>query len=154
MNIVHEYSSIQNLLIPVKTNNQYHLYIDGGARGNPGPAASAWILTDSEGNVVKSHAERIGTATNNVAEYRALLEGLKETARRGIGDITVYSDSELLVRQMQGVYKIKNEKLQEIAGDVIKLRNAIQLFKIKHIRRELNKDADALVNTALDQAEL
>ncbi len=128
----------------------YFLYIDGGARGNPGPAAYGWVLKDTRGAVVSQEGKFLGKATNNVAEYEALQAGLTYAVNKQVQELTVYSDSELLVRQLTGVYKIKNEKLQEIAGRVIRLKNKIPRMVIKHIGRELNEQADTLVNDVLD----
>lgn len=128
----------------------YFLYIDGGARGNPGPAAYGWVLKDTSGAVVSQEGKFLGKATNNVAEYEALQAGLTYAVKEQVQELTVYSDSELLVRQLTGIYKIKNEKLQEIANRVIQLKNKIPRMVIKHIGRELNEQADALVNDVLD----
>ena len=95
------------------------LSTDGGARGNPGPAAYGYVLETDDGTVLDARGEAIGTATNNVAEYRALLAGLESALERGVTELEVVSDSELLVKQMRGEYKIKNEALRELADKLV-----------------------------------
>ena len=128
------------------------LSTDGGARGNPGPAAYGYVLETEDGTVLAAHGEAIGVATNNVAEYRALVEGLRKAVEVGVGELEVVSDSELLVHQMRGEWKIKNEALrmlweeaQDLAADIAKVRYTA-------VRREHNELADRLVNEALDAA--
>jgi ribonuclease HI len=126
------------------------LYTDGGARGNPGPAAFAYVLEAEDGTVLAAHGEAIGTATNNVAEYRALIEGLRRAAELGVGELEVLSDSELMVRQMQGEYRVKNEALRELFLEASRAARAVGAVDYRHIRREHNELADRLVNEALD----
>jgi len=97
------------------------LSTDGGARGNPGPAAYGYVLEAEDGTILDARGEAIGVATNNVAEYRALLAGLEKAVELGLGDVEVVSDSELLVKQMRGEYKIKNEALRELADEAERL---------------------------------
>jgi len=125
--------------------------IDGASRGNPGPASYAVILRDAEGRIILEHAKRIGRETNNVAEYYALLAALDYAAAHGIAALRVRSDSELLVRQMQGRYKVKSADLKQLHERASKLSRQLRYFTIEHVRRELNRDADALANVALDQ---
>src|ERR1700722_18393606 len=124
--------------------------IDGASRGNPGPASYAVVLRDPEGKIVLELAKNIGRETNNVAEYFALLAALDYATIHGISSLRIRSDSELLVRQMQGVYKVKSPDLKPLQERAAKLSRQLQYFAIEHVRRELNKDADALANVALD----
>ena len=124
--------------------------IDGASRGNPGPASYAVVLRDPEGKVILELAKNIGRETNNVAEYFALLAALDYATMHHIGALRIRSDSELLVRQMQGVYKVKSPDLKPLQERAAKLARQLQYFAIEHVRRELNTDADALANVALD----
>jgi ribonuclease HI len=126
--------------------------IDGGSRGNPGPAAWGVAVLDDAGACVEGHSGSIGHATNNVAEYRALLEALDLAARRGAGRVEIRSDSELLVRQIQGRYRVRHPALQPLHAEAQRRIGAFGAFRIAHVRREENKDADRLVNQALDRA--
>jgi ribonuclease HI len=126
------------------------LSTDGGARGNPGPAAFAYVLETEDGTVLAAHGEKIGVATNNVAEYRALVAGLEKAAELGVDEIEVVSDSELLVKQMRGEYKIRNEALQDLAHDAGVFARRIGKVSYRAVRREHNELADRLVNEALD----
>jgi ribonuclease HI len=126
--------------------------IDGASRGNPGPASYAVVLRDPSGKTVLELAKNIGRETNNVAEYYALLAALDYATSHDIHALRVRSDSELLVRQMQGRYKVKSPDLKPLHERAAKLARQIQYFVIEHVRRELNSDADALANIALDQA--
>jgi probable phosphoglycerate mutase len=128
------------------------LSTDGGARGNPGPAAYGYVLEAEDGTVLAAHGETIGVATNNVAEYRALVEGLRKALELHVGELEVVSDSELVVHQMRGEWKIKNDALRvlsEEAGDIAAL---IGKVRYTAVRREHNELADRLVNEALDAA--
>jgi ribonuclease HI len=129
------------------------LFTDGGARGNPGPAAFAYVLETEDGTVLAAHGEAIGTATNNVAEYRALVEGLRKAAELHLDEIEVVSDSELLVNQMRGDYKVKNEALRELWLDANDLEKKLGKVTYTAVRREHNELADSLVNEALDASE-
>jgi ribonuclease HI len=126
--------------------------IDGASRGNPGPASYAVVLRDPEGKIALELAKNIGRETNNVAEYFALLAALDYAASHNIAALRVRSDSELLVRQMQGRYKVKSPDLKPLHERASKLSRQLQYFAIEHVRRELNTDADALANVALDSA--
>jgi len=126
------------------------LSTDGGARGNPGPAAYGYVLETSDGTVLAAHGERIGHATNNVAEYRALLAGLEKAAELGVDEVDVVSDSELLVKQMTGEYRIKNAALQELSLAATRLARKFGRVSYNAVRREHNELADRLVNEALD----
>ena len=128
------------------------LSTDGGSRGNPGPAAYGYVLEADAGTVLDARGETIGVATNNVAEYRALLAGLEAALDRGIEELEVVSDSELLVKQMRGEYKVKNEALRELVDDAHALARKLASVEYTAVRREHNELADRLVNEALDSA--
>ena len=129
---------------------QARLSTDGGARGNPGPAAYGYVLEAEDGTVLDARGEAIGVATNNVAEYRALVAGLERAVELGLRDVEVVSDSELLVKQMRGEYKIKNEALRELADEAERLEDRLGRVTYVAVRREHNELADRLVNEALD----
>ena len=126
------------------------LFTDGGARGNPGPAASAYVLEAEDGSVLEARGEAVGVATNNVAEYRALLAGLRRALELGVDDLEVVSDSELLVKQMRGEYRVKNQALRGLSLEAAELGRTIGQVVYTHVRREHNELADRLVNEALD----
>jgi len=128
------------------------LFTDGGARGNPGPAAFAYVLQDEHGAVLAANGEAIGVATNNVAEYSALIAGLEKADELGVTELEVVSDSELMVKQMRGEYKVKNEALRELSLRAGQLARVIGSVSYTAVRREHNKLADQLVNEALDAA--
>jgi ribonuclease HI len=128
------------------------LSTDGGARGNPGPAAFAYVLEAEDGTVLAAHGETIGVATNNVAEYSALIAGLEKARELGLRDVEVVSDSELMVKQMRGEYRVKNEALLELSLQAARLARAIGSVTYTAVRREHNELADRLVNEALDSA--
>jgi ribonuclease HI len=124
--------------------------VDGGARGNPGPAAIGVVVRGEDGELLEERAERIGRATNNVAEYRALLLGIELAAAHGADELELVGDSELIVRQVEGRYKVKDATLKELHGEVRAALRGFESWAIRHVRREHNADADRLVNAALD----
>jgi ribonuclease H / adenosylcobalamin/alpha-ribazole phosphatase len=126
------------------------LSTDGGARGNPGPAAFGYVLETEDGTVLAAHGEAIGTATNNVAEYRALVAGLEKALELGVEEVDVVSDSQLLVRQMTGDYKVKNEALRKLWLEAEALARRLRKVTYRSVPREHNELADRLVNEALD----
>ena len=126
------------------------LFTDGGARGNPGPAAAAFVLQQDDGTVLDARGDAIGVQTNNVAEYTALLNGLRRAAELGVTEVEVVSDSELMVKQMRGEYKIKNAALRELSIEAARLARAVGEVRYTAVRRAHNKLADQLVNDALD----
>lgn len=128
------------------------LFTDGGARGNPGPAAAAYVLEADDGTLLAAHGEAIGVATNNVAEYRALVAGLEQARDLGVDELEVVSDSELVVKQMRGEYKVKNASLRELSLRAALLAREIGDVRYTAVRREHNELADRLVNEALDAA--
>jgi len=131
-----------------------NVWIDGGARGNPGPAGYGAHIEDEAGNVLAELYGPLGVATNNIAEYNGLLAALRWAVDNGHRDVTVRADSELLVKQMRGEYKIKHENLKPLAARarllMMELGGAV---RFEHVRREFNKKADALSNLGMDQAE-
>ena len=124
--------------------------IDGGSRGNPGPAGYGARFTSPDGTVVAELREAIGVATNNVAEYRGLLAALRYAVDHGYADLTVRSDSLLLVCQMRGEYKVKNPGLQTLHAEARRLVSGLGRVRFEHVRREENTDADRLANEAMD----
>jgi len=126
------------------------LSTDGGARGNPGPAAYGYVLETEDGTVLDARGEKIGVATNNVAEYRALIAGLEAALAHGVKELAVVSDSELLVKQMQGEYRVKNAALKTLSTQAAALGRGLDSVSYTAVRREHNELADSLVNEALD----
>ena len=126
------------------------VHVDGGARGNPGPAAIAAVLTDADGTVVDEQAETIGHATNNVAEYRALLLGIERARALGGRELELVGDSELIVKQVRGEYRVKDASLRELHSQVKAALADLDRWSIRNVPREENAHADRLVNEALD----
>ena len=124
--------------------------VDGGARGNPGPAAIGVVLRDGDGELLEKVGEKIGEATNNVAEYRALLRGIELAKAHGADELELIGDSELVVRQVEGRYKVKNAGMKELHAAVRQALRDFDSWSIRHVRRAENADADCLVNEALD----
>jgi ribonuclease HI len=127
-------------------------YIDGGARGNPGPAGFGVRVEEADGSLIEEFGESIGVATNNVAEYRALIAALEWARRHGLRELRVRSDSQLLVQQMLGNYKVKHPGLQPLHAKARLLAHDIGRVTFEHVGRSLNAHADRLANTAMDQA--
>jgi ribonuclease HI len=127
----------------------WKIHTDGGARGNPGPAAYAYVL-EGPGEMIVEVAGRLGTSTNNIAEYTALVRALEHALKLGARRLHVHSDSELLVKQMNGLYKVKNEGLRPLYEQAQKLCKQFEAVKIQHVFREANKHADRLYNEVLD----
>ena len=126
------------------------VHVDGGARGNPGPAAAAAVISDADGTVLAEPTEVIGTATNNVAEYRALLLGLAHAAELGASEVEVVGDSELVAKQVQGLYKVRNAAMRPLHARALQALGRFERWSIRTVPRDQNADADALVNQALD----
>ena len=124
--------------------------VDGGARGNPGPAAIGVVVRDADGQIISTISERIGEATNNVAEYRALIVGIGRAKELGADRIELFGDSELVVRQVRGEYKVRNAGIRPLHAEVLEALEGFEEWSIDHVRREANSEADALVNDALD----
>jgi probable phosphoglycerate mutase len=136
---------------PEKPTDVFTAEVDGASRGNPGPASYAVIIHRPDGSVVYQLGKYLGRATNNVAEYFALITALDYCATSNISRLRVRSDSELLVRQMQGRYKVKSESLKPLHERAVRQSKGLAYFAIEHIPRELNSEADALANVALDR---
>lgn len=129
------------------------LRCDGGSRGNPGPAAYGFVLTDPQGAEIEARGEYIGTATNNVAEYRALIAGLGAALQHGASPLSVVMDSELVIRQMTGQYRVKNEGLKPLHQEARTASGKLAKVMWSSVRRDDNSRADGLVNQALDQVQ-
>jgi ribonuclease HI len=127
------------------------IWIDGGSRGNPGPSAVGVLVEDTSGNTMATVSRAIGVTTNNVAEYRALLAALEEAQKLEATEVEVISDSELLVKQMLGQYRVKNAGLQPLFAEARRRARTFSRFSIRHTAREHNAKADGLVNRALDE---
>lgn len=132
------------------TNGEWTLRCDGGSRGNPGPAALGYVLLDPSGRVSRERGEYIGPATNNVAEYRALIAGLKAAGEAGADPLVVVMDSELVVRQMTGEYRVKHAGLKPLHAEARLAATKLGRVRYTSVRREANVHADRLVNEALD----
>jgi ribonuclease HI len=131
----------------------YRANIDGGSRGNPGPASYGVVIRDARGEIVAKLKKYIGRVTNNVAEYYGLIAALDYAQSHGIHALRIESDSELLVKQMRGYYKVKSEDLRPLYERARKMSATMETFRIDHIYREQNSEADALANEAMDEAE-
>ena len=131
--------------------NRVIICTDGAARGNPGPAAIGATIKDDKGNLVASISRRIGTTTNNQAEYRAIIAALEKAAELGAGHVELRADSELVVRQINGRYRVKNRALQPLYQQAVQLIAKLEGFRITHVPRAQNAAADALANRALDE---
>jgi len=127
--------------------------VDGGSRGNPGPAAWGVAILDEDGRPAEGHAGTLGRATNNVAEYRALIEALRLAAERDAESVEIRMDSELVVKQVDGRYKVRNAGLRPLWQEARTLLRAFALARVVHVRRERNTEADGLVNEVLDRQE-
>jgi ribonuclease HI len=128
------------------------VHVDGGARGNPGPAAAAAVIATPAGEVLEERARLLGAVTNNVAEYRALLLGLERARELGAEEVEVIGDSELIAKQVQGLYKVKHAALQPLHREALAALRGFERWSVRTVPRAQNAQADALVNAALDQA--
>jgi ribonuclease HI len=128
------------------------LHVDGGARGNPGPAAIGVVVSSEDGEVLEELGERIGVATNNVAEYRALLRGLERAAALGARELELINDSELVARQLNGIYKVKHPAMRPLYEEAMAALRGFDRWSIRSVPRSENAEADRLVNVALDAA--
>jgi ribonuclease HI len=131
-------------------NKTVYINVDGASRGNPGPAAIGAILKDATGNTVGKISRRLGNTTNNQAEYQAIIVSLKMAVDAGARNVIVRSDSELVVNQVNGRYKIKHMALRPLYQELVRLIGSLESFSIRHVPREQNREADALANQALD----
>ena len=128
------------------------VHVDGGARGNPGPAAAACVISTPAGEILGEHSELLGTVTNNVAEYRALLLGLRHARELGVGEVEVVGDSELVAKQVNGQYKVKHAAMRPLYLEAMAALRGFERWSVRTVPRAQNAQADALVNAALDQA--
>ena len=133
-------------------NNCFILYTDGCCKGNPGPAGIGVVIKDSRKKILKELSEYIGEATNNIAEYSALIRGLQEAGVLGAEDIKIFMDSELVVKQLSGEYRVKDDGMKELFRQTLDVLKNFKSFEIKHIDRSKNKEADSLANRAIDLA--
>lgn len=131
-------------------NNCLMLYTDGCCKGNPGPAGIGVVIKDSRKKILKELSEYIGEATNNIAEYSALIRGLEAAGDLGAEDIKVFMDSELVVKQLSGEYRVKDDGMKELFHRALEVLKDFRSFEIKHIDRSKNKEADKLANRAID----
>jgi ribonuclease HI len=127
------------------------VHVDGGARGNPGPAAAACVVSSPTGEILGEHTQLLGTATNNVAEYRALLLGLERARELGASEVEVVGDSELIAKQVKGLYKVKQQAMKSLHREALAALAEFDGWSIQTVPREQNARADALVNAALDR---
>jgi ribonuclease HI len=128
------------------------VHVDGGARGNPGPAAAAAVITSPDGDVLDEAQQTLGVATNNVAEYRGLLLGLERARALGATEVEVVNDSELVARQVNGQYKVKHPDMKPLHAQALAALQGFERWKLRSVPRAQNAAADALVNAALDAA--
>jgi len=137
--------------LEIMVEENYRLYSDGACRGNPGIGGAGAVITDAAGNVVWEGKEFLGHCTNNIAEYKALILGLKGALAQGYNNLEVYLDSELLARQLNGSYRVKNEKLKNLMAEIRNLLSSLESVQVKHVLRSHNNHADRLANTAIDE---
>jgi len=135
-------------------NKRVEIYIDGGSRGNPGPAGIGVVILDERGKKIKDIAKYIGETTNNIAEYNALLYGLEEALIIRADEILINMDSELVAKQLSGDYRVKDSNIKPLFERALNMLKSFKGFEIKHIKREKNKEADKLVNKAINLASL
>ena len=133
-------------------NSKVVLHTDGCCRGNPGPAGIGVVIKDPHKKILKELSEYIGEATNNIAEYSALIRGLEAAGDLGAEDVKVFMDSELVVKQLSGEYRVKDYKMKELFRQALEVLKDFKSFEIKHIDRSKNKEADSLANRAIDLA--
>ena len=137
--------------LEIMVEENYRLYSDGACRGNPGIGGAGAVITDAAGNVVWEGKEFLGHCTNNIAEYKALILGLKGALAQGYSNLEVYLDSELLARQINGSYRVKNGNLKDLMAEIRSLLSSLESVQVKHVLRSYNSYADRLANTAIDE---
>ena len=147
----HLWANPVHILKDILSISRVIINADGAARGNPGPAAIGATIKDDKGNLVASISRRIGKATNNQAEYRAIIAGLEKAVKLGARQVKVYSDSELVVKQINGKYRVKNTSLRILYENVVKLIGSLEKFSIQHVPRARSTEVDNLANKALDR---
>jgi probable phosphoglycerate mutase len=138
---------------PETKTSAYTAHIDGGARGNPGPAGYGVVIQDPRGKTIAELSQYLGHRTNNYAEYQGLLAVLRHAIDHGIRSLRVISDSELMVRQMKGIYKVRHPELRKFYEEAQQLARKLERFEIQHALREHNRDADRLANAAMDRGK-
>ncbi|MEE2960599.1 MAG: ribonuclease HI family protein [Myxococcota bacterium] len=148
--IIPENDSTSNTSKTAFSGSWARLHTDGAARGNPGPAAAGWVLYGRDGSEIAAGGERLGKKTNNEAEYLALLVGVRESEARGISTLEICIDSELVVKQILGIYRVKNVRLKPFYDEILHCLRAFESWTIAHVRREYNVAADREANKALD----
>ena len=136
---------------PVARQGAFVLNTDGACRGNPGPSGAGWVLSTRDGQVVRTGQSFLGRATNNEAEYVAVVLGLEDCLATGVTDILLRADSELLIKQLKGQYRVKNARLKPLYEQVKALSQRFERFSCEHVRREYNREADKQANLAIDQ---
>jgi len=136
--------------LEIMVEQNYRLYSDGACRGNPGIGGAGAVITDAAGNVVWEGKEFLGQCTNNIAEYKALILGLKGALAQGYNNLEVHLDSELLARQINGSYRVKNESLKNLMAEIRNLLSSLESVQVKHVLRSYNSHADKLANMAID----
>lgn len=136
---------------PPVSNNRCRLYTDGACRGNPGHGSAGAVLDDQQGTALQEWGRYLGICTNNIAEYEALILGVREALDLGVTELDIFLDSELLVKQVKGEYRVKNARLQELFKELQRLLSLLTDYDIRHVPREENKRADRLANAALDE---
>jgi ribonuclease HI len=139
--------------VPHPSSEEAVLWSDGAARGNPGPAGIGIMLKTKDGRVLVAEGRFVGRTTNNVAEYKALLLGLERALECGVRRLDVRADSELLIKQLKGQYRVKNAGLKPLVAEARALIQRFESVKLEHVRRELNVEADRLANAGIDEAE-
>jgi ribonuclease HI len=132
------------------SDDYWKLHFDGGSRGNPGPAAYGWVLHRPDGSEAARGCESLGVATNNVAEYTGLVRGLEHAAEAGVSGLRVFGDSELIIKQLKGEYRVKNAALKPLYERATQLLSRVAPTTVAHVYRDQNAVADSLVNEALD----
>jgi len=137
--------------LEIMVEENYRLYSDGACRGNPGIGGAGAVITDAAGNVVWEGKEFLGHCTNNIAEYKALILGLKGALAQGYSNLEVYLDSELLARQINGSYRVKSGNLKDLMAEIRSLLSSLESVQVKHVLRSYNSYADRLANAAIDE---
>lgn len=152
---IEEYFTDKDSKIDVNVSTKYEdvsIYCDGGSRGNPGPSASGFVIYDEEKNLIAEGGEFLGVTTNNQAEYHSLKDSLEKAVEMGVKKVLVHMDSQLVVRQILGQYRVKNRDLWPLYESALDLSKQFEAFSIVHVPREINKEADAMANKILDEA--
>jgi ribonuclease HI len=129
------------------------LHTDGACRGNPGPSSAGWVFSEPGGGIFRRGGAFLGKATNNEAEYVAVILALEDALKIGVSEVKLHADSELLVKQVNGIYRVKNPRIKELYTQLMALARKFKSFEAKHVRREFNQEADAEANRALDEAK-